>query len=77
MASLIRVILGVAVLVGAFVLRQKGEEAASAGTEAGGTVLLWGREVAPSSLNLLVIAFALIGVAMIVLGIVGLIQKKA
>ncbi len=74
--NLIRVILGIAVLIGSVVIKSKAEPSNEEAMEAGATLLLWGREIAPSTLNLIVLAFALVGIAMIVLGVLGLAKQR-
>ena len=76
MASIIRIILGIAVLAGAFIAKQKAAPAIQEGEDTAATITLWGQEMAPSSMTLVVTAFALIGVAMIVLGVLGLVKQR-
>ncbi len=71
MSNLIRIVLGLAVMVGAWLITRKAQPVEGSDT----TLLLMGRELAPSTLNLLVVAFGLIGLVMVVIGILGL--KKA
>lgn len=76
MASWIRLVLGVAVLIGSWVVKQKASVAsAESGEEA--MVALYGREMAASSLNFVILGFVLVGVAMIILGVVGLQKQKS
>ncbi len=77
MNSIVRIILGVAVLIGAFMAKQKATPVVNEGESASPTVSLFGNEIAPGSLNLIVAAFAIAGVVMIVLGVVGLFKRNA
>ena len=75
MSYIIRIILGVAVLIGAFLVKMKAAPAIEEGEEAGATLSLWGHDMTPSSLSLIVVAFAIIGVVMIVMGLVGAMKR--
>ena len=73
MGAVIRIILGISIVVGAWVL--KGRATPNSDVE-DVALSLFGTAVTPSSLNLIVLAFALVGVAMIVLGIVSLAKRR-
>ena len=72
MKNVLRIVLGIAVLIGSWMLKQKGQP-----SETEGTLLLFGNELAHSSLNLITLAFALIGAAMVLIGILGLRKQSA
>jgi hypothetical protein len=69
MGAVVRIILGVFIVVGAWV--GKGRATANAAAK-DVSLTLYGTAVTSSSLNLIVLAFSLVGVAMIGLGIVAL-----
>ncbi len=73
MGAVIRIILGVFIVVGAWVLKGRATPNADAEDV---SLSLFGTAVTPSSLNLIVLAFSLVGVAMIVLGIVALAKRR-
>lgn len=75
MTNAIRIILGVAVLIGAYLAKQKASPAIEEGEDTAATVSLWGQEMAPSSLNLILAAFVIAGLVMIVLGVVGALKR--
>ena len=74
MASIVRVILGVVVLVATFLAKNN---TANALEERGSaSVTIFGQELAPSSLNLILIVFAALGLALLVMGIRGALKKN-
>ena len=73
MGAVIRIIFGVSIVVGAWVLKGRATPNSDAEDV---TLSLFGTAVTPSSLNLIVLAFSLAGVAMIVLGIVSLAKRR-
>lgn len=76
MSSIVRIVLGVVVLILAFVFKQKGTPAADAGEDTVQTLMMFGNEVSPSTLNLIVAVIAIIGVVMIGLGAMGMLKNK-
>lgn len=71
--AILRIILGIAVIIGAFIVKKRATPNAEAEDI---TLDLMGQSIAPSSVNMLVIAFTLIGIAMIALGIWGVIKQR-
>ena len=74
MSHSIRIILGVVVLIGTFLTRQK--VSAALGGDGGGVVTIFSQEMSMSSLSLILGVFAILGVVLIVLGVVGLIKAN-
>ena len=72
MGAVFRIILGVFIVAGAWV--GKGRATANAAAE-DVSLTLYGTAVTPSSLNLIVLAFSLVVVAMIGLGIVAFAKR--
>lgn len=72
MSNIIRIILGAVVLIGIFLTKGK----ASTAIEEGGSPSMFGLQMTPSSLNMVLAVFAILGIVFLVLGIVGLIKAK-
>ena len=75
MSHIIRIILGAVVLVGTFTTKGK-MSLAFEGEGGSGVASLFGREVTPSSLNMILAVFAILGIVLIVLGVMGLVKSK-
>ena len=73
MGAVIRIIFGIFIVVGAWMVKGKAMPNLDAEDI---TLTLMGATVTPSSLNLITLAFSLVGVAMIVLGIVSLVKRR-
>ncbi|GAA5481468.1 hypothetical protein [Haloferula sargassicola] len=73
MSAISRIILGIAVLIGAFVIKAKAAPAMDGGSE---VLLLFGKEVSATTLTLIVAFFSIAGIVMIVAGGIGLMKGR-
>ena len=77
MTHLIRILIGVGIVVGAFLVKRKASPVNGDGTSRDAVSLsLWGNELSPSALNLIVVGFSIVGVLIILFGIIGMVRRK-
>ncbi len=74
MPSIIRIALGIAVVIGAFFIKGKASPG-EGGEGVATTFYLFGNQVSPLTVNLVFGAFAIAGVVMIALGVMGLVKR--
>ena len=72
MSHIIRIVLGIVVLIGTFLTRKK----ASLAMEEGGVATVFGQQMTPSTLNMVLAVFAILGIVFLVLGVVGLVKAN-
>lgn len=72
MSNVVRIVLGAVVLIGTFLTQRK----ASLAIEDGGVASVFGQQMSPSSLNMVLAVFAILGIVFLVLGIAGLIKAN-
>jgi len=75
MSHIIRIVLGIALLVGTLLAKTKAAATLEANGDAG-VVIMMGREMSPSSLNMILLLFTLLSVAFIAMGVIGLIKQN-
>jgi hypothetical protein len=69
-------VLGVIVLIGTFLTKQKASLAATENADGAAMPSVFGQDVTPTTLNLIVAVFAIVGIVLIVLGVVGMIKGR-
>lgn len=74
MSSIVRIILGIAVIVAAFIAKGKVEPVEGEGAEST-TVAIWGITTAPTVIYIVIGIAFLIGLSFVVAGVVGLLRK--
>ena len=77
MGSILRIIVGIGVLIGAFIAKNKAAPSDQLDEEVVTTVTFGGAEMAASTLNMILVAFALVGAAMVLTGVIGLARRKS
>ncbi len=77
MASILRIIVGIGVLIGTLVTRIRAKPTDQIGDEIITTLTLGGVELAASTVNLILLAFTLIGLGMILTGVLGIARRKS
>ncbi len=71
MSALIRIVVGIGILVGVFLAKNRASVVEPVEGVEAGQVQLWGQEMALSSFHLMLVVIGVIGVAMLVVGLIG------